>query len=196
MGVRAFWNALWTGQPLCLIPPEWFLEHPARVRTLLQRMQPEHVTGGPAVYRALLELVRVFPDLKENGLGSLRCVVSSGAPFDEEMARRIEAALGLGLHNALGTTETMQVLSTVLTEDDRARHGRAAAGRAYRAGAAAGPDRPLPAPVAQSLRLRGLHPHRGRVSEPSRPASGMRPAISCGDRPAASFSSDASRTIS
>jgi acetylornithine/succinyldiaminopimelate/putrescine aminotransferase/acyl-coenzyme A synthetase/AMP-(fatty) acid ligase/predicted amino acid dehydrogenase len=118
MGVRAFWNALWTGRPLCLIPPEWFFEHPERVRTLLQRMQPEHVTGGPAVYRALLELIRVFPDLKENGLGTLRCLVSSGAPFDEELARRIEAALGLKVHNALGTTETMQVLSTVLTEGE------------------------------------------------------------------------------
>ncbi len=118
MGVRAFWNSLWTGQPVCLIPPEWFFEHPERTRTLLQRMQPEHVTGGPAVYRALLELVRVFPDLKDNGLGTLRCLVSSGAPFDEELARRIEAALGLRLHNALGTTETMQVLSTLLSEGD------------------------------------------------------------------------------
>ena len=119
MGIRTFWNSLWTGQPVCLIPPEWFLEHPERVRTLLQRMQPEHVTGGPAVYRALLELVRVFPDLKDNGLDRLRCLVSSGAPFDEELAQRIEAALGLRMHNALGTTETMQVLSTVLTEDEK-----------------------------------------------------------------------------
>ena len=119
MGVRAFWNALWTERPICLIPPEWFLEHPERVRTLLQHMQPEHVTGGPAVYRALLELVRVFPDLKDNGLGGLRCLVSSGAPFDQELARRIEAALGLRVHNALGTTETMQVVSTVLSGHDK-----------------------------------------------------------------------------
>jgi acetylornithine/succinyldiaminopimelate/putrescine aminotransferase/acyl-coenzyme A synthetase/AMP-(fatty) acid ligase/predicted amino acid dehydrogenase len=116
MGVRAFWNAIWTRQPLCLIPPEWFIEHPERVRALLRHMRPEHVTGGPAVYRALLELVRVFPDLKDNGLMSLRRAVSSGAPYDEELARRVEAALGITLHNALGITETMQVMTTVLSD--------------------------------------------------------------------------------
>lgn len=115
MGVRALWNAVWTGQPLCLIPPEWFHEHPARVCTLLREMRPEHVTGGPAVYRALLELVRVFPDLKDNGLGSLRTIVSSGAQFDAALSRRIEGALGLRLADAFGTTQTMQVLSTLVS---------------------------------------------------------------------------------
>lgn len=114
MGVRAFWNAVWTGQPLCLIPPEWFLEHPVRVRSLLSRMKPRHVTGGPAVFHALLELARVFPDLKENGMSQLRCAVSSGAAFDPAMAQRLRSALGIELHNAFGTTETMQVLSTLM----------------------------------------------------------------------------------
>lgn len=129
MGIRAFWNAIWTGQPLLLIPPEWFLEHPARVRSLLSRMKPRHVTGGPAVFHALLELARVFPDLKENGIGSLRCAVSSGAPFDPEMAQRVRTALGLELHNAFGTTETMQVLSTLVgSGDERCGMGRALPG--------------------------------------------------------------------
>ena len=118
MGIRAFWNAIWTGQPLCMIPPEWFLEHPARVRSLLSRMKPRHVTGGPAVFHALLELARVFPDLKENAIGSLHCAVSSGAPFDRDMARRVRTALGLELHNGFGTTETMQVLSTLVGPSD------------------------------------------------------------------------------
>ena len=116
MGIRAFWNAIWTGQPLCMIPPEWFLEHPERVRALLLQMQPEHVTGGPAVFRVLLELARVFPDLKEHGLTSLRCAVSCGVPFDADVARRLDAALGIELHNALGTTETLQVLSTLVDD--------------------------------------------------------------------------------
>jgi acetylornithine/succinyldiaminopimelate/putrescine aminotransferase/predicted amino acid dehydrogenase len=129
MGIRAFWNAIWTGQPLYLIPPEWFLEHPARVRSLLSRMQPRHVTGGPAVFHALLELARVFPDLKEHGIGSLRCAVSSGAPFDPDMAQRVRTALGLDLQNAFGTTETMQVLSTLVgSGDDRGGMGRALPG--------------------------------------------------------------------
>jgi acetylornithine/succinyldiaminopimelate/putrescine aminotransferase/predicted amino acid dehydrogenase/acyl-coenzyme A synthetase/AMP-(fatty) acid ligase len=114
MGVRAFWNAVWTRAPLCLIPPEWFLEHPDRVRALLVRMRPAHVTGGPAVYHALLEFARLYPDVKDSCLASLRCLVSSGAPFDAAVARRVEACFGLPLRNAFGTTETMQVLSTLM----------------------------------------------------------------------------------
>jgi 4-aminobutyrate aminotransferase-like enzyme/predicted amino acid dehydrogenase/acyl-coenzyme A synthetase/AMP-(fatty) acid ligase len=114
MGVRALWNAVWTGQPICLIPPEWFEEHPARVRAFLLRMRPEHITGGPAAFRTLLELARVFPDLKRSCLAELRCAVSSGAPFDPELARRLESALGLSLSNAFGTTETQQILSTLV----------------------------------------------------------------------------------
>ena len=113
MGLRAFWNALWTRTPLCLIHPEWFSEHPARVRSLLRRMRPAHVTGGPAVVRTLLELGRVFPDLKESCYRDLRCLVSSGATFAGDAGRRVEASLGVALHNAFGMTETLQVLSTL-----------------------------------------------------------------------------------
>ncbi len=114
MGIRAFWNAIWTRAPLCLIPPEWFLEHPERVRALLAQMRPAHVTGGPAVFRALLEFARTYPDVKDACLASLRCLVSSGAPLDAAVARRVEACFGLPLRNAFGTTETMQVLSTLM----------------------------------------------------------------------------------
>jgi acetylornithine/succinyldiaminopimelate/putrescine aminotransferase/acyl-coenzyme A synthetase/AMP-(fatty) acid ligase/predicted amino acid dehydrogenase len=112
MGLRAFWNAIWTRQATCLIPPEWVHEHPERVHALLQHMRPQHVTGGPAVYRTLLELSRLFPQLRDTCLHEMRSVVSSGATFDEATARRIEGALGIPLDNAFGMTETMQVLST------------------------------------------------------------------------------------
>jgi acetylornithine/succinyldiaminopimelate/putrescine aminotransferase/predicted amino acid dehydrogenase/acyl-CoA synthetase (AMP-forming)/AMP-acid ligase II len=121
MGVRAFWNAVWTRQPLCLITPEWFLERPEWVRALLMTMRPQHITGGPAAYRALLELMRVFPEVKQTCLKDLRCAVSTGAPYDPELARRLRTALGLELHNAFGTTETMQVASTLLGEADARR---------------------------------------------------------------------------
>ena len=114
MGVRAFWNAMWTKSPLCLVPPEWFLEHPERALALLRSMKPEHVTGGPAVYATLLELGRAFPDARETAFGSLRCLVSSGAAFDSSLSDRVEAAFGLPLHNAFGTTETLQVLSELV----------------------------------------------------------------------------------
>jgi acetylornithine/succinyldiaminopimelate/putrescine aminotransferase/acyl-coenzyme A synthetase/AMP-(fatty) acid ligase/predicted amino acid dehydrogenase len=114
MGLRALWNALWCRSPLCLIPPEWFVEHPERARSFLVQMQPEHVTGGPAVFRTLIELARVFPRLKDECLGSIRCAVSSGAPFDPSLAKRLHSALDLHLHNALGLTETQQVASTTI----------------------------------------------------------------------------------
>jgi acetylornithine/succinyldiaminopimelate/putrescine aminotransferase/predicted amino acid dehydrogenase/acyl-coenzyme A synthetase/AMP-(fatty) acid ligase len=118
MGVRAFWNALWTRQPILLVTPEWFLERPERVRALLLTMRPQHVTGGPAVYRALLELARVFPELKETCLRDLRTAVSLGAPFDADTANKFAIAVGAKLANAFGTTETMQVTTTVLAPRD------------------------------------------------------------------------------
>jgi acetylornithine/succinyldiaminopimelate/putrescine aminotransferase/predicted amino acid dehydrogenase/acyl-coenzyme A synthetase/AMP-(fatty) acid ligase len=121
MGVRAFWNALWTRQPILLVTPEWFLERPERVRALLLTMRPQHVTGGPAVYRALLELARVFPELKETCLRDLRTAVSLGAPFDADTAGKFAVAVGASLANAFGTTETMQVTTTLVGE----RAGRA-----------------------------------------------------------------------
>lgn len=113
MGLRAFWNAMWTRQPLCLIPPEWFFEHPERVRALLMEMKPQHVTGGPATFHTLLELSRTFPQLKDSCFQHLKCAVSSGAPFDPVLAERLQTALGLHLENAFGMTETMQVISTM-----------------------------------------------------------------------------------
>jgi acetylornithine/succinyldiaminopimelate/putrescine aminotransferase/predicted amino acid dehydrogenase/acyl-coenzyme A synthetase/AMP-(fatty) acid ligase len=113
MGLRAFWNSIWTRQALCLIPPEWFLEHSDRVRALLAEMKPQHVTGGPAAFRTLLELGRVFPQLKDTCFQHLWCAVSSGAPFDTALCRRVSDSLGLRLENAFGLTETQQVLSTL-----------------------------------------------------------------------------------
>ena len=113
MGVRAFWNAIWTRQAICLVHPEWFAERPERVRALLLQMRPEHVTGGPAVYRTLLALGRAYPDLKDDCFRALRCGVSSGAAFEPDLVGRLRAALGLRLENAFGMTETLQALTTL-----------------------------------------------------------------------------------
>ena len=113
MGLRAFWNAIWTRQALCLIPPEWFFEHPNRVRALLVEMKPQHVTGGPATFHTILELSRIFPQLKDTCFQHLRSAVSNGAPFDPTLAQQIRTALGLQLENGFGMTETMQVVSTL-----------------------------------------------------------------------------------
>jgi acetylornithine/succinyldiaminopimelate/putrescine aminotransferase/predicted amino acid dehydrogenase len=114
MGLRAFWNAIWTRQPLCLIPPEWFLEHPDRAKALLLVMKPEHVTGGPAAFHTLLELGRIYPELKDTCFQHLHCGVSSGASFAPALSRRVCDSLRLHLENGFGMTETMQVLSTLV----------------------------------------------------------------------------------
>jgi acetylornithine/succinyldiaminopimelate/putrescine aminotransferase/predicted amino acid dehydrogenase/acyl-coenzyme A synthetase/AMP-(fatty) acid ligase len=128
MGIRAYFNALWSGSPVCLINTEWFEEKPETVRYFLLRMMPEHVTGGPAVYNLLLELMRNFPEMKDRLKASLKTVVMSGARDEGRTATAVRSALGLSLHNAFGMTETQQVLSTVLfedaTEDDRKSLGR------------------------------------------------------------------------
>lgn len=117
MGIRAFFNALWTGSPVCLINTEWFEEKPETVRYFLLQMKPEHITGGPAVYHLLLELARNFPELKDALRSSLRTAVLSGAPGGGQTARDMASAFGLSLHNAFGMTETQQVLSTLLFEN-------------------------------------------------------------------------------
>jgi len=117
MGIRAYFNALWTGSPLCLINTEWFEEKPETVRYFLLQMKPEHITGGPAVYNLLLELMRNFPELKNELKSSLKTVVLSGAPSSGKTARAVECAFGMVMHNAFGMTETQQVLSTLLFEN-------------------------------------------------------------------------------
>jgi acetylornithine/succinyldiaminopimelate/putrescine aminotransferase/predicted amino acid dehydrogenase/acyl-coenzyme A synthetase/AMP-(fatty) acid ligase len=114
MGLRTLWNALWTRQALCLIPPEWFVEQPERARAFLIHQAPAQVSGGPAVYRTLLELGRVFPQLKDACFRNLRGAVSIGAGFDADLAARLRTALGLELHNGFGMTETMLAASTLV----------------------------------------------------------------------------------
>jgi acetylornithine/succinyldiaminopimelate/putrescine aminotransferase/predicted amino acid dehydrogenase/acyl-coenzyme A synthetase/AMP-(fatty) acid ligase len=114
MGIRAFVNALWTGVPVCLIITEWFMEKPEVVRYLLLKMKPAHITGGPAVYNAFIELFRVYPELKSGLSNHLKTLVSSGALYNPVTAREILDATGISLQNAFGTSETQQVLSTLL----------------------------------------------------------------------------------
>lgn len=117
MGIRAFFNALWTGKPMCLIITDWFMEKPEVVRYLLRSMRPEHITGGPAVFNLFLELIRNFPELNEVAQNSFKCLVGSGAPFDPKFSSRIKKQFGLTPHNAYGTTETQQALNTLLKEN-------------------------------------------------------------------------------
>lgn len=115
MGIRTFFNALWTGNPVCLINTEWFEEYPEIVRYFLLKMKPEHITGGPAAFKLLLEMTRNFPELIPVFRIHFKTLVSSGAPFDSEMVRELQSTFELPVRNALGTTETQQVTNTLLS---------------------------------------------------------------------------------
>jgi acetylornithine/succinyldiaminopimelate/putrescine aminotransferase/predicted amino acid dehydrogenase/acyl-coenzyme A synthetase/AMP-(fatty) acid ligase len=123
MGVRAFINALWTGAPVCLIITEWFFEKPELVRYFLLKMKPSHITGGPAVYNTFFELFRIYPELKSGLKPYFKTLVSSGASYNPVTAKEVSDATGLSLHNAFGTTETQQVLSTLLSQISVFQHG-------------------------------------------------------------------------
>lgn len=127
MGIRAFFNALWTGHPVCIINTEWFLEKPETVRYLLLKMQPEHITGGPSIYNLLLELMRCFPELKDELPRSFKTLISSGAPIDPKTIKEIETSFGLKIYNAFGTTETQQILNSILL-DKKGKQGRTSLG--------------------------------------------------------------------
>jgi len=114
MGIRTFLNALWLGSAVILINTQWFSEKPEAVRYFLLQSKPQHITGGPAVFNMLLELSRIFPDLKNELRKCLKTIVSSGTAVNEEVIRKLKEAFSIQAQNAFGTTETQQVLNTLV----------------------------------------------------------------------------------
>ena len=116
MGLRTFLNAVWLGKAAILINTEWYTQKPEAVSYLLKKTKPEHITAGPAVFNLLLEISRIYPDLKQSLRNSLKTIVSSGAAYNEEIISKMREAFNVNTHNAFGTTETQQVLNTVLSK--------------------------------------------------------------------------------
>ncbi len=118
IGIRSFINALWTGNPVCILVVDWFLHKPEIARYLLLQMQPGHIVGGPALFNMLNEFFRQFPELKIVLRKNLKTLISIGAPYNSTTARQIKSALGLDLLNAFGTTETQMVLLNRKVNED------------------------------------------------------------------------------
>ncbi len=78
IGVRSFINGIWTGQPLCILVVDWFLNKPEVARYLLLQMHPQHIIGGPALFNMLIEFFRQFPELKIVLGKDLRALISIG----------------------------------------------------------------------------------------------------------------------
>lgn len=113
MGIRAWFNALFKNIPLCLIDPHLILQEPSLAAEFLGHMKPSHMTGGPALFGTMLELCKQDQALKNTLSKHLRTLVLSGAPYHAGIAEKCTKAFNLPVHNAFGTTETLQVISTV-----------------------------------------------------------------------------------
>jgi acetylornithine/succinyldiaminopimelate/putrescine aminotransferase/predicted amino acid dehydrogenase/acyl-coenzyme A synthetase/AMP-(fatty) acid ligase len=128
MGIRTFLNALYLGKAVILINSEWIMEKPESVAYFLMESKPEHITGGPAVFNILLEFSRVFPDLKQDIRENLKTIVSSGTAVNEEVIDKLKEAFNVSVYNAFGTTETQQVLNTLVNRSGHNRDFRSLGG--------------------------------------------------------------------
>ena len=114
MGFRQLLHALWTRRRALFIRPEWLEHRPYRVVSLLLKYPPRHATCGPALLNVYVEYMRQFPVLRDQLEPRLRCIVSSGTAFSRQ-TRQFYADTEFA--NAFGTTETQQVLNTLLCDD-------------------------------------------------------------------------------
>lgn len=109
IGIRTFINSIWSGNPFCILVTDWLLHKPEVARYLLMNMKPGHIIAGPAFYNTLLELFRLYPELKTRINESLQTAISIGAPYDEVTAAKFRSATGVSMMNGFGTTETLMV---------------------------------------------------------------------------------------
>lgn len=116
MSARALFNALWTGHAACIVNTEWIKQRPQIIFRFLVQMKPQVMTLPPASFKLILEMVALAPEVKTLAFSELRTVVSTAAPFSPATAEEMKKQFGLYLHNAYGTTETQQVLTTLLCE--------------------------------------------------------------------------------
>jgi len=107
---------LWTGQAACIVNTEWIKQKPQNIFRFLVQMKPQIMTLPPASFKLILEMTALAPEIKKLAFSELRTVVSTAAPFSATTAEEMKQQFGLYLHNAYGTTETQQVLTTLLCE--------------------------------------------------------------------------------
>ena len=119
ISIRAFFNALWTGYPICIVNSNWVKEKPEKILSLFIKMQPENMTLGPSSFNYLLEYIKLVPEIKSLAFSNLKTVVSTGASYNQEIACKMKQIMNLYLHNAYGTSETQQVLTTLLCKSEQ-----------------------------------------------------------------------------
>jgi len=118
ISIRAFINSIWAGSPICIIKTDWLKRKPEKTLPILIKMKFEGITGSPSHMNAIIDFIDLFPELKQIVFPKLKTAVCTGAKFNKSIAKRWLDISGKPLHNAYGTSETQQVLSTLLCSDD------------------------------------------------------------------------------
>lgn len=119
ISIRTLFNALWAGFPLCIITSDWLKNSPQKVLPLIIKMKPEVVTLGPSTINIITDFLEIFPELKKQIFPNLHTVVSTGTTYSKKTSQFLRNNFGIYLHNAYGTSETQQVLTTVIMDEEK-----------------------------------------------------------------------------
>lgn len=117
ISVRTFFNAIWTGFPICIVTSDWLKRKPEKILPFLIKMKLECITGSAAHINTIIDFIQLYPEIKDI-FSDLKTAVSTGTPYSKNVGEKFKKIFGLILHNAFGTTETQQVLSTLLCNKD------------------------------------------------------------------------------
>ena len=132
------------------------------------------VQGVPAMYARLLAL----PGVADSRIPSrLRFAYAGGSPLDPDLKRRVEALLGLPLHNGYGLTEAAPTVSQTRLDAPRddTSVGMPIPGVETRLVDRDGSDLAPDAGVPGTLWVRGPNLMRGYYREPALTAAALRP---------------------
>jgi len=114
ISIRAYFNAIWTGKPLCFVTSDSIKKTPEKILPHLAEIKPEVLNLGPSSFKVICEFIQTFPEIKDLVFSKLHTILSIGAPYSPTIAQHCKETFTLTLHNGFGTTETQLVCSTIL----------------------------------------------------------------------------------
>jgi len=117
VSIRSFINALWTGQPICMLTSDFIKNKPKKILPHIIKMKPEVITLGPSSFGFVMNYLKTFPDIKKQVFSELKTIVSTGSVFSKKISDDWKEQTGITLHNAYGLIESQQITSTLLNDN-------------------------------------------------------------------------------
>lgn len=114
VSIRSMINALWTGQPICILTADWIKNKPEKTVPILIKMKPEVIVLGPSSFGFIMDYIKIFPNLKKLIFSELKTIISTGASYSKYIADEWKKQTSLTLQNAYGLIETQQITSTLI----------------------------------------------------------------------------------